>query len=317
MNKLFQSILLLIATMMAGTIVTSCSNMEEDVTAMPQDTQISTRAVGSKIPKLTVYIETNDVNPLNAMEYKFSGTSEEVIDHVVLFASNIRGTSTTVQLYHNNNQSYILSNASTLIAPLQQKGIKVLLGLLGDHTGVGFANLTPAMINSFAQQVADCVNTYGLDGVTFDDEYAEYGKISGLPSPNSTIMGNLIIKLRELMPNKLITAFYYGYVYGMNATAMGKLDYMDPNFGCNSGVPSGFTNSKWSKLSISIYNSGYTNPSSDDIQYCANSYSGYGSLMMFNMREWDSSGIMNNFASRVWGTGKTVVWSGTSHAKNY
>lgn len=318
MSRKISSILFVIATMIAGTIVTSCSNvgMEDDV-MQQSDTQTSTRTVGSKTPKLTVYIETNDVNPLNAKEYLFSNTSEEVVDHVVLFASNIRGTAGTVQLYHNNNQSYILSNASTLIAPLQQKGIKVLLGLLGDHTGVGFANLTPAMINSFAQQVADCVNTYGLDGVDFDDEYAEYGKISGLPSQSGTIMGNLITKLRELMPNKLITSFYFGNAWYMNATAMNKLDYLWPNFGCNETPPSGFAMNKWAKLTISITNEGYTTPSSGKINTCAESYSGYGAVMMFNMREWDTSYIMNDFASNVWGSGKTVEWTGVSHPKNY
>lgn len=316
MNKIFKSILLFVATMIAGTVVTSCSNIDESVMS-PQDAEISTRAVGTKTPKLTVYIETNDVNPLNAKEYKFTNTNEEVVDHVILFASNIRGTASTVQLYHNDNQSYILSHASTLIAPLQQKGIKVLLGLLGDHTGVGFANLTPAMINSFAQQVADCVDTYGLDGVDLDDEYAEYGKISGLPSPNSTIMGNLIAKLREKMPNKLITAFYYGYATGMNSTAMNRLDYMWPNFGCTGTPPTGFPSSKWAKLTISITNTGGTIPYANEIQDCADSYTGYGAVMMFNMREWDTSGIMNNFASRVWGTAKTVDWTGVSHAKNY
>lgn len=318
MSKKISSILFIIATMIAGTIVTSCSNvgMEDDV-MQQSDTQTSTRAVGSKTPKLTVYIETNDVNPLNAKEYLFSNTSEEVVDHVILFASNIRGTAGTVQLYHNNNQSHILSNASTLIAPLQQKGIKVLLGLLGDHTGVGFANLTPAMINSFAQQVADCVNTYGLDGVDFDDEYAEYGKISGLPSPSSAIMGNLIAKLRELMPSKLITAFRYDYAIGLNATATGKLNYMWPDFGCSPTSPTGLTNSKWAKLTISITNQGYTKPESSTIQGCSSSYSGYGAVMMFNMREWDTSYIMNDFASNVWGSGKTVEWTGVSHPKNY
>lgn len=316
MSKRLKSVLLLIVAIMTGAVVTSCGNMQEDV--MPtQDVLKSTRAVGSKTPKLTVYIETNDVNPLNAGEYMFSNTTEEVVDHVILFASNIRGTASAVQLYHNPNQTYILNNVNTLVRPLQAKGIKVLLGLLGDHTGVGFANLTPAMINTFAQEVADCVNTYGLDGVDFDDEYAEYGNITGLPTPSGIIMGNLINRLRQLLPDKLITAFRFGYAFDLNSTAMGNLDYMWPDFGCVQSVPIGFTNSKWAKLSISITNQGSTRPSPNDIQICANTYTGYGAIMMFNMREWDTSGIMNNFASRVWGTGKTVAWTGATHAKNY
>ena len=38
--------------------------------------------------------------------------------------------------------------------------------------------------------------------------------------------------------------------------------------------------------------------------------------MMFNVRNYDASGTMNNFASRVWG-GKTVSYTGTSYPKNY
>lgn len=236
-----------------------------------------------------------------------------MIDHVILFASNIRGTASSVQLYHNNNQSYILKNASTLIAPLQKKGIKVLLGLLGDHTGVGFANLTPAMINSFAQQIADCVNTYNLDGVDFDDEYAEYGKIGGLPSQSSVIFGNLITRVRQLLPGKLITAFRYGNAYNFNQTTMNALSYMWPDFGTDYNAPSGFANSKWARMSIHFTN---YYPSQNQVQNCADSYSDYGAIMMFNMRDYDCSGKMNWFAPRVWG-GRTVSYTGISHPKDY
>ena len=63
------------------------------------------------------------------------------MDHVILFCiKHSLGTVSTVELYHNPNQTHILNNVNTLVRPLQNKGIKVLLGLLGDHTGVGFAN---------------------------------------------------------------------------------------------------------------------------------------------------------------------------------
>ena len=171
-----KNLLSVFATLMMVLFAAGCSN-NDDMVVASQDAQTTvTRAVSDKTPKLTTYIETNDINPLNMGEYYFCGTNPKdyVVDHVILFASNIRGTASTVELYHNPNQSHILANVNTLVRPLQDKGIKVLLGLLGDHTGVGFANLNNAQIESFAQQVADCVNNYGLDGVDFDDEYAEY-----------------------------------------------------------------------------------------------------------------------------------------------
>lgn len=313
--------MLLIVSMVMGVVVTSCNNADGDLVA-PNETeelQVETRSVGVKTPKLTVYIETNDINPLNAKEYRFCNTTEEVVDHVILFASNIRGTASSVQLYHNPNQTYILNNRATLIAPLQQKGIKVLLGILGDHTGVGFANLTPAMVESFAQQIAACVNNNNLDGVDFDDEYAKYYQApAGLPSPSATIYGNLIKRVKQLLPGKLVTVFDYsdgGYGLNFDQATLDALDYMWPNFGCSSTPPTGLPNSKWAKLSIHIISSTQTNPSCSSIGYCTNPYGNYGAIMMFNLRQWNAANIMNCFAPNVWG--RSVCWTGVSHAKNY
>lgn len=305
-----------LVTLIMALFVTSCSNNEDLVVASQDAQPAATRGVSVKTPKLTTYIETNDINPLNMGEYYFTGTEADkdyVVDHVVLFASNIRGTVSTVELYHNPNQTYILNNRNTLVKPLQDKGIKVLLGLLGDHTGVGFANLTSSQITSFANQVADCVNDNGLDGVDFDEEYAEYGKISGTPSPSAYNYGLLIQKVRQLLPNKLVTAFYYGYV-GFDQATLNAFSYMWPNFGYGYDVPTaGYPHSKWASMSIQ-YTDGY--PSARQIQSAAQNYGDYGAIMMFNVRDYDASGTMNNFASRVWG-GKTVSYTGTSYPKNY
>lgn len=315
--KNLKHLFLFTATMIAGAFITSCSNTDEDY-AVEVQSEVSpvTRSVGAKTPILTTYIETNDINPLNAGEYYFTGTEpkEQVIDNVILFASNIRGTANSVQLYHNENQTYILNNASTLIAPLQAKGIKVSLGLLGDHTGVGFANLSGAMVESFAQQIAACVKKYNLDGVDFDDEYAEYWKApSNLPAPSTTIFGNLIKRVRQLLPGKLVTAFDYGGYTDFDGTTMKAISYMWPDFGVNWGTPIGLGDSKWARMSIHCTDG---RPSAGAIQKCADNYSGYGAIMMFNLRNVDHSSLMNNFSSRVWG-GKTVSHTGTFYSKNY
>ena len=320
-NSIIRTISFLSMTVMMGAALQSCNKQGNTITgeAQTNTNSLSTRAVGVKTPKLTVYVETNDINPLNAGEYYFCNSSprEEVVDHVILFASNIRGNATSAWLHHNQNQTHILNNVSTLVQPLQSKGIKVLLGLLGDHTGVGFANLSPAMLESFAQQVATCVNTYGLDGVDLDDEYARYDLApAGLPSPSAVILGNLVTRLRQLMPNKLITAFSFGnYIPYMGATVFNSLDYMHPNFGCNPIPPSGLPNSKWAKLSVHIQGPNITIPSSSTIESCVESYSGYGEIMMFNLRQWNTSNIMNYFAPDVWG--RSVCWTGITHYKNY
>ena len=126
-------------------------------------------------------------------------------------------------------------------------------------------------------------------------------------------IGLLIQKVRELLPDKLITAFDYGGYTGFNQTTMNAISYMWPNFGCSSNPPSGLPKSKWAKLSLH-YTSGW--PTCDQIQNCASSYNGYGAVMSFNLRNYDCSGTMNCFAPYVWG-GRTVSYTGTSYSKNY
>lgn len=74
---------------------------------------------------------------------------------------------------------------------------------------------------------------------------------------------------------------------------------------------------KWAKLSMRVLSNTQTSPSQSIVQSCANSYSGYGAVMFFNLRDYDCSSFMNYFASRVWGTGKTVCRTSTIYPKNY
>lgn len=317
----FRTISLLSITVMMSAAFQACNKQAGSMANEDETSQSSldTRAVGVKTPKFTVYIETNDVNPLNAGEYYFCNSSprEEVVDHVILFASNIRGNATSAWLHHNQNQTHILNNVSTLVQPLQNKGIKVLLGLLGDHTGVGFANLNSDMIDSFAQQVATCVNTKGLDGVLLDDEYARYDLApAGLPTPSSSILSSLILKLRELLPTKKIMVFWFGdYMPGISPAAINAIDYFHPNYGCHS-TTSGIPASKWSKLTIRETNQGGTDNTEQSIRYCSASYGDYGEVMLFNLRPLGATtNIMNWFSDNLWE--KTVCWTGTVHPKNY
>lgn len=317
----FRTISLLSITVMMSAAFQACNKQAGSMANEDETSQnsLDTRAVGVKTPKFTVYIETNDVNPLNAGEYYFCNSSprEEVVDHVILFASNIRGNATSAWLHHNQNQTHILNNVSTLVQPLQNKGIKVLLGLLGDHTGVGFANLNSDMIDSFAQQVATCVNTKGLDGVLLDDEYARYDLApAGLPTPSSSILSSLILKLRELLPTKKIMVFWFGdYMQGISPAAINAIDYFHPNYGCHS-TTSGIPASKWSKLTIRETNQGGTDNTEQSIRYCSASYGDYGEVMLFNLRPLGATtNIMNWFSDNLWE--KTVCWTGTVHPKNY
>lgn len=158
------------------------------------------------------------------------------------------------------------------------------------------------MIDSFAQQVATCVNTKGLDGVLLDEEYADYWNAPvGLPTPSSSILSSLILKLRELLPTKKIMVFWYGnYMQGISPAAINAIDYFHPNYGCHS-PESGIPASKWSKLTIRETNQGGTDNTEQSIRYCSASYGDYGEVMLFNLRPLGATtNIMNWFSDNLW-----------------
>ena len=96
------------------------------------------------------------------------------------------------------------------------------MSILGNHEGAGFANFpTYESADAFAAQLEQVVNTYHLDGIDFDDEYAEYGK-NGTPQPNNSSFIWLLQALRNRLGNdKLITFYNIGPIAGMPASRLG------------------------------------------------------------------------------------------------
>lgn len=198
--------------------VSSCKDAEEPTSQVPVDR--TTRSTSFDNFARVVYVEVNDVNPLNAGEYLLSD-GKPFFTHVILFASNIRGdASGNVHNYNNPNNAAILGNATKYIKPLQDKGIKVIMGNLGDHTGAGFANLTAAQIDTYTNDLVAYENI--VDGYDFDDEWAEYGT-RGYPNANSTSFSNMLIALNN-KTNNLITVFDWGMTYTINSTAAACID---------------------------------------------------------------------------------------------
>jgi hypothetical protein len=163
-------------------------------------------------PLNVVYIEVNNNHFANAGCYTMKTGGQPFFDIAIIFAANINYDTQAKRavLYNNPNVNTVLTNRATYIQPLQSKGIKVLLSILGNHQGAGFANFTSrAAARDFAQQLNNAVNTYGLDGIDFDDEYAEYGR-NGLPQPNDSSFILLLDELRKLMPGKIISLYNIG-----------------------------------------------------------------------------------------------------------
>ena len=207
--------------------IIGCNKMNEPEpqTEVQTPQTVATKTYGTKTPKVACYVETNDVNPLNAADYYLAdGTT--FFDMVELFASNIHKDVATGDptLYLNDKLANVLENGGvdTYVRPLQGLGIKVLLTVLGDWAGIGVANMTDTQADHFATILAYTVERYGLDGIGFDDEYADYPWFS----VNNTSYSRIITKLHELMPSdKLITVFDWGNTNTISSSAAAYIDY--------------------------------------------------------------------------------------------
>lgn len=170
----------------------------------------SARAATKNGPLMTCYVEVNSHSIANVGKYQLANSRANVFDIGIIFASNINYDGQQAYLHHNENVQRTLDNAATEIRPLQAKGIKVLLSILGNHQGAGFGNFPDyAAADAFAAELADAVYTYGLDGIDFDDEYANYGA-NGTGPVNDWSFVYLCQALRARMPDKLITLYWYG-----------------------------------------------------------------------------------------------------------
>ncbi|MFY1675635.1 MULTISPECIES: endo-beta-N-acetylglucosaminidase H [unclassified Streptomyces] len=163
-------------------------------------------------PISVAYVEVNDNSILNVGKYKLADSGENAFDVAIIFAANINYDTETqsAYLHFNENVQRVLDNAETEIRPLQRQGIKVVLSVLGNHQGAGFANFpSQQAASAFAKEMSDTVAEYGLDGIDFDDEYAEYGA-NGTGLPNASSFVHLVTALRANMPDKIITLYHFG-----------------------------------------------------------------------------------------------------------
>lgn len=173
--------------------------------------------------KLAVYVEVNSNDLANVADYQLADSGAPAVDLAMIFAANINYDGQKAYLHFNERVTETLQDAENQIRPLQEQGTKVLLSVLGNHQGAGFANFsTYAEADAFAAQLADAVTTYGLDGIDFDDEWSQYGA-NGTPQPNAQSFGWVASALRDrLGPDKLITLYAIGPSY--TTTDFGAFD---------------------------------------------------------------------------------------------
>ena len=163
-----------------------------------------------------MYFEVNNSNILNAGEYTMTNSGKPFADIVTIFAANINFDTETGKVYvsKNENVQAILDNRDKYIKPLQDKGIKVTLSILGNHDGSSFVNLSDAAIADFVKELKTIVDVYGLDGIEFDEEYSEVDKNSlhlkypGFEVKSLDRYAALCYATKMAMPDKILNIYH-------------------------------------------------------------------------------------------------------------
>lgn len=252
------------------------------------------------------YVEVNNNSMLNVGKYTLASDGDNVFDVAVIFAANINYDTATksAYLYFNENVQRVLDNAATQIRPLQQKGIKVVLSVLGNHQGAGFANFpSQQAASAFAGQLSDAVAKYGLDGIDFDDEYAEYGN-NGTGQPNASSFVQLVTALRANMPDKIISLYNIGPAasrlsYG-GVDISSKFDYAwNPYYGTWQVPGIALPKSKLSPAAVEI--GGTAQSTVADLARRTVS-EGYGVYLTYNLDGADRSADVSAFTRELYGS---------------
>lgn len=193
-------------------------------------------------------MEINDTNPLNNLSFTLKNSGKPLIDIVVLFSGNINFNAETGQVYVKNNENiqHVLDNRDKYLKPLQDRGMKVLLGIMGNHDHAGIATLSEETARYFAQELKAVCDAYNLDGIYFDDEYTE--PISPIPpgfvSSSRAAAARLCYETKKAMPDRLIGLFVYNnlsYFNNVDGNQPGTfVDYATNNYGGGSDLSGSF-----------------------------------------------------------------------------
>lgn len=297
--------------------ILSC-NKETPITPLNEEsetvvtTNVATKAYGDKTPKMAVYVEINDVNPLNALDYYLSDGSR-TFDIVEYFAANLNEDPYNTDVpcvYFNNHMATIVNDTTTYIKPIKDAGMIPILTILPNWDNMGLCTLDDDQAETLAELLVGIIDDYGFGGIGLDDEYegTNYTTVSGS-------YGNLITKLHNLLPaDKLITVFQYGHYSQIGSTAGSYIDYAYTNFTYyslnSSSSISGVTNAHWAPMSINLgssYSSYARSAMSTNAASAANN--NYGAFMFFNLREKSSVNpvpVLTAVTSGAYGLSTTV-----------
>lgn len=194
-------------------------------------------------------MEVNDTNPLNNLSFTLKSNGKPLVDALIIFSANINYNAETgrVYIFNNENVQALLDNREHYLKPLQDRGIKIILGLLGNHDRSGVANMAKETAEAFALEVKAMCDAYQLDGIFVDDEYSnyEYSNITpGFVSPGKGPAARLCYEVKKAQPERWVIAYAYSTTYGLPSIddmPSGEfVDYALHDYGGSSDLGSSF-----------------------------------------------------------------------------
>ena len=235
----------------------------------------------NKDKKVVVFFEVNNTNPLNALQFE-TEDGHLLIDYLVLFAYNINYDAEAGRVYcfANPQCQYILDHYDEIIKPLRERGIKVIISILGNHDMAGSAQLSDMGARAFAKEMAALVYGYGFDGVNYDDEYSSSPdtSIPWFTNPSYEAGNRLYYETKKAMPDKVMLSYQFGSALGNAAVdGISPGEYMDICVGDygRAGYPyDGMTLANCSYMS-SEFAQGRSLPSTSSVDAFINSDYGY------------------------------------------
>lgn len=290
--------------------------------------------------KIISVIEVNDVNPLNTMGFTLKESGKQFFDIVVLFSANINYNAQTGRVYvsRNENVQALLDQREKYLKPLQNRGIKVVLGILGNHDVSGISTLKPELARNFAQEVKDLCDAYELDGIFLDDEYTDYkaaaaGNIPGFQAQSVEAASRLSYEIRKAQPSRLLISYRYEALYSavaIDGMEPGSIfDYVCNDYGVRSNPVDTYPGLKINQAATGSWNC------SNYLQYIPSNSSwtsrfsleqmrqdGYGALMIFNFTCDPGYGLTRYILNDVQSTCKDfwdaeLEYDGSWYPKDY
>ena len=228
---------------------------------------------GEDAVKGYLFFEVNDTNPLNAFSFELEN-GKLLWDVVVLFAANINYDSEAgrPRIQCNPNVQYLLDNNETLLQPLRRRGIKVLLGLLGNHDMSGLAQMSKQGAKDFAREVAQLCKAYNLDGVNYDNEYSKDPDLNNpaFAPQSAEAAARLCFETKQVMPDKLVTVYDLSYMYGVDKVdgvdVKEWIDIVVPDYGRRAYPIGGLTYKECAGVAMEYNRGSGTNLTSDEAQ---------------------------------------------------